>query len=181
MYVSTKRYGHEAGFSIAYRQYRADSHCKYIHGYSLAFEFEFESPVLDVRNWVCDFGGFRTLKGFLEDYFDHTLLVASDDPDFEEQWKLGDHSQGLGLAQVRVVAKTGCEGISEFLFWYINETWLPENGYKGGPDGVFCRRVRVWETPNNSAMFECSRMEWPRERRALETQPFYGGDVDEQN
>lgn len=158
MYVSTKRYGHEAGFSISYRQHLADSHCKYIHGYSLAFEFEFESQSLDVRNWVCDFGGFKDLKAFLEKYFDHTLLVAEGDPErafFEEIGR-------RGLAQIRFVSKTGCEGLSEFLFWYINECWLVDAGYRG-PNRerqVHCRRVRVWETPNNSAMVEHNFHNW---------------------
>jgi 6-pyruvoyltetrahydropterin/6-carboxytetrahydropterin synthase len=126
-----------------------------LHGYSLAFDFEFESPILDVRNWVCDFGGFRTLKDFLEDYFDHTLLVAEDDPLYEEQMALGD----LGLAQAREVPKTGCEGLSEFLYWYMNEVWLPENGY--GPETqVFCRKVHVHETPNNSAWVEHTPESW---------------------
>lgn len=153
MYVSTKRYGHEAGFSIAYRQHRADSHCRFIHGYSLAFEFEFEAEELDVRNWVCDFGGFKTLKFFLEDYFDHTLLVSSDDPQLEEIKRLGE----IGLAQVREVQRTGCEGLASFLYWYINELWLRENGYG---DRVHCRRVRVFETPNNSAIVEFTREGW---------------------
>lgn len=163
MYVSTKRYGHEAGFSICYRQHKADSHCKFLHGYSLAFEFEFESPTLDVRNWVCDFGGFRTLKEFLEDYFDHTLLVAEDDPQKQAFYDI----QGMGLAQAREIEKTGCEGIAEFLFWYINETWLPDNGY---PDHVFCRRVRVFETPNNSAMVESNREDWREHVKAEEAE-----------
>ncbi len=156
MYVSTKRYGHEAGYSICYRQHLADSHCKYLHGYSLAFEFEFESPTLDVRNWVCDFGGFRTLKDFLGEYFDHTLLVAEDDPQQKYLEKLDYH----GLAQVRIIEKTGCEGIAEFLFWYMNEVWLGENGYNNEDRWVHCRRVRVFETPNNSAMVESGREEW---------------------
>ena len=153
MYVSTKRYGHEAGFSIAYRQHRADSHCRFIHGYSLAFEFEFEAEELDVRNWVCDFGGFRTLKAFLEEYFDHTLLVSSDDPDLEFFKEIDRR----GLAQVREVQKTGCEGLSEFLFWYMNEVWMEDNGYG---DRVHCRSVRVFETPNNSALVQFSRNGW---------------------
>ncbi len=160
MYVSTKRYGHEAGFSICYRQHLADSHCRYLHGYSLAFEFEFESTTLDVRNWVCDFGGFKTLKHFLEEYFDHTLLVAQDDPNFDDIFMLGDHPKGAGLAQVRIIEKTGCEGIAEFLFTYINEIWLEDNGYKGTDRQVFCRRVRVFETPNNSAMVEWTHAQY---------------------
>lgn len=153
MYVSTKRYGHEAGFSIAYRQHRADSHCKYIHGYSLAFEFEFESPTLDIRNWVVDFGSLRTLKEFLTEHFDHTLLVAEDDPELDRIKVL----DVIGIAQVREVEKTGCEGIVEFLFWYVNEVWMSENGYS---PRVFCRKVRVFETPNNSAYIEYTRSDW---------------------
>ena len=163
MYVSTKRYGPESGFSICYRQYKADSHCHLLHGYALGFDFEFQSPQLDVRNWVCDFGGFKTLKSFLEDYFDHTLLVAHDDPQRTEQEALQD----MGLAKVRVVHKTGCEGLAEFLFWYINEVWLRENGY--GPETqVFCRKVRVYETPNNSAWYEATPDSWPEECKRLE-------------
>ncbi|MEE8599017.1 MAG: 6-carboxytetrahydropterin synthase [Dehalococcoidales bacterium] len=150
MYVSTKRYGHEAGYSIAYRQHLADSHCRFLHGYSLAFEFEFEAETLDVRNWVCDFGGFRTLKDFLDEHFDHTLLVAQDDPLLEQIKVL----QTIGLAKVREVAKTGCEGLSEMLFEYMNTIWMKDNGYG---DRVWCRRVRVWETPGNSAMVEFQR------------------------
>ncbi len=150
MYVSGKRYGHEAGYSIAYRQHLADSHCRFIHGYSLAFDFEFESETLDVRNWVCDFGGFRTLKDFLDEHFDHTLLVAQDDPDLEFLKGLDDR----GLAQVREVSKTGCEGLAEFLFEYMNTIWMLENGYGGR---VFCRSVKVSETPNNFAMVEFDR------------------------
>jgi 6-pyruvoyltetrahydropterin/6-carboxytetrahydropterin synthase len=153
MYISTKRYGHEAGFSIAYRQHLADSHCRYIHGYSLAFDFEFESAELDVRNWVCDFGGFRTLKDFLEEHFDHTLLVAQDDPELEFFKEIDRR----GLAQVREVAKTGCEGLAEFLFWYMNEVWIEENGYG---DRVHCRMVRVAETPTNGAQVEFTRDGW---------------------
>ncbi len=153
MYVSGKRYGHDRGYSIAYRQHLADSHCKFLHGYSLAFDFEFESETLDVRNWVCDFGGFRTLKDFLDEHFDHTLLVAQDDPDLEFIKEIGRR----GLAQVREVEKTGCEGLSEFLFEYMNEIWMKENGYG---DRVFCRRVKVWETPANFAMVEWSLKDW---------------------
>lgn len=155
MYVSTKRYGHDSGFSICYRQYKADSHCRLLHGYSLAFDFEFESPVLDVRNWVCDFGGFRTLKDFLNQYFDHTLLVADDDPNLEDFEAL----EGKGLCSVRIVTKTGCEGLAEFLFWYMNEVWLIENGY-GSDSQVFCRKVHVHETPSNSAWVEHTPESW---------------------
>ena len=104
-YVSTKTYTHLG--PVAYRQWRADSHCNLIHGYALSFHFEFESDSLDSRNWVMDFGGLRPLKDLLEDWFDHTLLVADDDPDREHLLKLGE----LGLAKITQVEKTGCEEV----------------------------------------------------------------------
>jgi len=146
MFVSTKNYGHERGYAVAYRQHRAESHCKYIHGYSLAFYLEFESPILDVRNWCVDFGSLKSLKDFLDYQFDHTFLVAIDDPEIEIFRSL--HRQGL--CQLREFERVGCEGLSHSLYHYINEIWLPDNGYPF----VHCRMVKVSETPSNSAWYE---------------------------
>jgi 6-pyruvoyltetrahydropterin/6-carboxytetrahydropterin synthase len=144
-YISTKTYT-QIG-PVAYRQWRADSHCRFIHGYALSFHFEFESDTLDARNWTLDFGGLRVLKEKLEDWFDHKLLVAQDDPQYAELIKLGDQK----LAQITVVAKTGCEGIAEFLYEYINTIMLPSFG-AGEAERVWCCRVEVRETNSNMAM-----------------------------
>ena len=45
-YISTKTYKHLG--PVAYRQWRADSHCNLIHGYALSFHFEFEADTLAV-------------------------------------------------------------------------------------------------------------------------------------
>lgn len=146
-FISTKTYGHERGFAVAYRQWRADTHCNLIHGYALAFHFEFECTELDARNWCVDFGGFKTLKYMLDDWFDHTCLVAQDDPEFATFEMLHQKK----LIKMTVVERTGCEGLSAFLAEYINEIWLPENGY--GDGRVKLRKVEVRETPANSAMW----------------------------
>lgn len=142
-YVSTKTYK-QIG-PVAYRQWRADSHCNLIHGYALSFHFEFESDTLDARNWVVDFGGLKPLKGMLEDWFDHTLLVAEDDPKKEDLLDLGKK----GLAKITIVEKTGCEGIADFLYDYINEQFLQTYGWG---DRVWCSKVEVRETDANMAM-----------------------------
>ena len=143
-YFSTKTYKHLG--PVAYRQWRADSHCNLIHGYALSFHFEFEADDLDARNWVQDFGGLRELKGLLEDWFDHTLLVAEDDPQRDELIRLGE----LGLAKITEVEKTGCEGISSFLYEYINTIYLPNLG-TAEAERVWCNRVEVCETDSNMA------------------------------
>jgi 6-pyruvoyltetrahydropterin/6-carboxytetrahydropterin synthase len=146
MFVSTKTYGPEKGFAVAYRQWRAESHCKFIHGYAMGFHFEFETPCVDARNWCIDFGGLGPLKDLLEQQFDHTLLVAQDDPEYDKFMEL----DRMGLAQVREVERTGCEGLSKALYDYVNEIFLPDYGR---PD-VHCRKVVVRETPTNSAWYE---------------------------
>ncbi len=142
-FISTKTYN-QIG-PVAYRQWRADSHCNLIHGYALSFHFEFECDTLDARNWCMDFGGLKPLKGLLEDWFDHTLLVAQDDPMREHLLNLGK----LKLAKITEVEKTGCEGIAAFLYEYINTIFLPNYGEK---DRVWCSKVEVRETDSNMAM-----------------------------
>lgn len=145
-YISTKRYGHERGYAVAYRQWKADTHCNMIHGYALSFYFEFESATLDARNWVVDFGGLKSLKDKLDEWFDHTMLVAEDDPEF----KIFEMLHGKKLCRMVVVERTGCEGIAKWLADYITEIWLPDHGYG---DRVKLRKVEVAETPSNSAMW----------------------------
>jgi len=144
-YVSTKTYK-QIG-PVAYRQWRADSHCNLVHGYALSFHFEFESDTLDVRNWVMDFGGLKPLKEKLEEWFDHTLLVAEDDPKKDYLLELGRQ----GVAKITVVEKTGCEGLASFLYEYINTIFLPMYG-KSESERIWCCKVEVRETDSNMAM-----------------------------
>lgn len=142
-YRSTKTYNEL--FPVAYRQWRADSHCNHVHGYALSVHIEFGATDLDARNWVVDFGSLKPLRHLLEDWFDHTLLVAQDDPQKELLLALGK----AGIAKITEVEKTGCEGISEFIFEYINTVWLKDYGYSSR---AICTKVEVRETASNMAM-----------------------------
>lgn len=144
-YASTKTYGHEIGLSACFRQWRAESHCRLLHGYALAVRFEFEADELDVRNWVVDFGSLKSLKGWLEDTFDHTLLVAEDDPLREVLVNL----EYLGVARVVRVQHTGCEAFAE-LIYVCAQLWLKDNGYA---PRVRLRSVEVREHGANSAIY----------------------------
>ena len=174
-YVSTKLYGPEEGLSIAYRQWKADRKsgkdpsevystneipgCSAIHGYAMSFYFEFECATLDARNWVVDFGAMRPLKEFLKENFDHTMLVAMDDPFIEEFRNL----RKLGLCKLIEVERTGCEGLAAFLYEYVNEIFLPDH-YSDNSRDIHCRKVLVRETPSNSAYVEGERSlfsDWP--------------------
>lgn len=145
MYISTKTFGHELGLSACFRQHRADSHCRLLHGYALAVRVEFYATELDIRNWVVDFGSLKSFKDMLERTFDHKLLVAEDDPMKDELCALA----GLGLADVVVVPATGCEAFAKLIFEY-GQLWLKDNGYA---PRVHMNSVEVREHGANSAIY----------------------------
>jgi len=151
-YTSTKEY--KDAFPVAYRQWRDDGKCSIVHGYALTIRFFFESDELDVRNWVQDYGGLRPLKEQLEEWFDHRLLVAIDDPHKELLVAL----HNAGIAKITEVEKTGCEGIADFLYEYVNTIFLPSYG-KAEAERIWCSTVEVRETQSNMAMRQGHR-EW---------------------
>jgi 6-pyruvoyltetrahydropterin/6-carboxytetrahydropterin synthase len=144
-YISTKTYGHEIGLSACFRQWRAASHCRFLHGYALKVRLEFEAEELDNKNWVLNFGGLKSFKSLLEETFDHKLLVARDDPMAFEFLRL-EQSE---IADVIMVEATGCEAFAKMIF-EAAEIWLVDNGY--GPR-VKMRSVEVSEHGANSAIY----------------------------
>lgn len=108
-YEVEKHYGHDLGLSCVYRQWRAESHCNRLHGYSLAFTFTFAAAVLDKNGWVIDFGGMKPLKEWLCHKFDHTLLAAEDDPARDTFIELGIDQ----IADLRWLDSVGCEAFAE--------------------------------------------------------------------
>ena len=152
-YTSTKEY-HDA-FPCAYRQWRADSHCNTIHGYSFSMKFYFGANSLDARAWVADYGGLKDLKKFLEDKFDHCLLVSSGDPDLDTYKLL----QEKKIAKLTILPKLGCESLADLLYKYVNAVYIPETWGSGEADRIWCYRVEVRETLANMAFREGHR-EW---------------------
>lgn len=123
MFRSSKKFD---GFSTVFRQWKANTtHCQYLHGYDVEFEITFEGD-LDDRNWVWDFGGMKRAKNtidgmmpkeWMDFMFDHTFVVAEDDPFKESFLKMGE----AGVAQVRVVPAVGAERFAEYVFNKVNE------------------------------------------------------------
>lgn len=142
-YQITKRYGHDVGLSCAFRQWRAnDTHCSKIHGYALAFEFKFEGP-LDDRNWVISFGELKWLKNWLQDNFDHTVALASDDPLIGQFRDL--HT--LGALKLVEFPSVGCEMFAKHAFKFCNEK------LKEGRHRAQLLQVTVSEHGANSATY----------------------------
>ena len=142
------------GFSTCFRQWKAEgTHCKFLHGYGVSFEITFEGE-LDERNWVWDFGGMKRAinkidgknpKEWMDFMFDHTTLIASDDPMLDTFTEL--HLQGA--IQLRVVKYTGAERFAEFIYDKVDEFVNLET--KGRVRVV---RVKFMEHGKNSAIYK---------------------------
>ena len=174
MYVSTKTYGTDRGLSCCFRQWRSThSHCSLLHGYSIGIRLVFESDTLDSRNWVMDFGGLKAFKDWSEHMFDHTLIIAKDDPHldlFLRMAELGLQDQG-GVCDIRLVEAVGCEKFAELAYAVMNdilttfkagESWHFLNDHRiidyepryPVGQGVRLRSVEVFEHEGNSAIYE---------------------------
>jgi len=149
------------GYSTCFRQWKADStHCKFLHGYGVSFKVTFEGE-LDERNWVFDFGGMKRSKTFINIehmgkelimapnefftwLFDHTTIVAQDDPELD-MFKELDRK---GIIQLRIVEHVGCERFAEFLFFTINSFLEEETSGR-----VKATKVTFYEHAKNSATY----------------------------
>ena len=81
----------------------------------------------------------------LQDTFDHTLLVAEDDP---KKQVLLDLDRVHGIARVVEVSASGCERTAE-LVYQVTEQWLKDAGY----GHVHLVSVEVAEHGANSAVY----------------------------
>jgi len=150
MFKSRKKFD---GFSTVFRQWRAEgTHCRFLHGYDVEFEITFEGE-LDERNWVWDFGGMKRAKNtidgmnpkaWLEYMFDHTVVVAEDDPELEG-FKAMDK---FGVIQLRIIPAVGAEKFAEYLYHKLNNfIQLETNGR------VKIVKVKFMENHKNSAIY----------------------------
>lgn len=140
-FKSTKRF---SGFPCTHRQWRAESHCRFVHGYSREFYFEFEAKELTPEGWVVDFGGIKEIKSWLTHTFDHTFLVSQDDPYLETFRKLDKE----GVIQLRVLPNPGMEGSAQFVYEEASKILKKLCG-----DRAWISLVEVSENENNSAQF----------------------------
>jgi len=143
------------GFSTCFRQWKANTtHCQYLHGYGVSFKLWFEGD-LDERNWVWDFGGMKRAKGKIDgmspkewfDYmFDHTVIIAEDDPQLDKYFRKLDRN---GTIQLRVIPAAGAEKFAEFIYNKVNPFIIEETEGR-----VKLARVEFREHSKNTALYE---------------------------
>lgn len=161
-FYSTKTYGNDRGLSCCFRQWRAThSHCSLLHGYSIGIKLIFESDTLDSRNWVMDFGGLKLFKDWAEHMFDHTTVIAEDDPEretFERLNQIGGGYNDQGIIDLRIVEGVGCEMFAKLCYDKMSELLeeMKQNKHSRYPVNGNVRLVsaEVFEHDANSAIYE---------------------------
>ena len=142
------------GFSTVFRQWKAEgTHCRFLHGYGVSFRVWFEGE-LDERNWVWDFGGMKRANGHIDgknpkawmDYmFDHTTIVAEDDPKLDG-FKTLDQ---LGIIQLRIIPATGAEQFAKYIYEKLNTFVQEETNGR-----VKVAKVEFMEHNKNTAIYQ---------------------------
>ena len=142
------------GFSTVFRQWKAEgTHCRFLHGYGVSFRVWFEGE-LDERNWVWDFGGMKRANGTIDgmnpkawmDYmFDHTTIVAEDDPKLDG-FKTLDQ---LGIIQLRIIPATGAEQFAKYIYKKLNTFVQEETNGR-----VKVAKVEFMEHEKNTAIYQ---------------------------
>ena len=145
MYTSTKTF---TGLPCAHRQWRDEGHCSLVHGYDRTVIMTFGCSETDEKEWVVDFGGLKEVKKWLEEKFDHTLLINEDDPMrsvFEE------HDGNLW--RLTVMPNIGMEGSAKYIFDHVDPMIKEMTNDRCWVVSVECR-----ENVKNSAIYTNERL-----------------------
>ncbi len=171
-FYSTKTYGNDRGLSCCFRQWRAThSHCSTLHGYSIGIKLIFECDTLDDKNWCMDFGGLKEFKAWADHMFDHTLVIAEDDPLLDRfkamsGWSSNPEHDGKpervqvepyrrqGICDLRIVPAVGCEMFAKMCYDKMAELLGSGNMRYPINPSVRIKSVEVFEHGANSATYE---------------------------
>lgn len=156
MFESTKRFG---PISTCHRNYLAEHNpnrdsrkCAWIHGYSRYMQLWFQGD-LDERSWVMDFGDLKFVKEWLEENWDHKVLISSSDPAMD----LIEECYQNGLLVPTIIPDVngwgpGIEGSCKWVYDTLNP--MVESKTEGR---VRISKVEIWEHESNSASYQPRR------------------------
>jgi len=127
----------------------------------------FESETLDDRNWVFDFGGLKEFKEWSETMFDHTLVIAADDPHLETFIQLSEigiegatsavpYERGA-VCDLRIVPAVGCEMFAKMCYDAMSallEQYKVQGSRYPIGESVRLKSAEVFEHAGNSATYE---------------------------
>mgnify|MGYP001193498887 CR=1 FL=1 len=138
------------GYSTAFREWNIKSNCKYLHGYSLSFKVWFKSD-LEENSWLCNIDNFKEINfeeinSYLTNTFDHTTIIAKDDPTIEHFENLSK----LDAIQLIILESVGFEDFAQYVFTLIDKHVRDQTNSR-----VMVIQVQCFEDgTNNSAIYK---------------------------
>jgi 6-pyruvoyltetrahydropterin/6-carboxytetrahydropterin synthase len=125
----------ELTFCYGHRLMNYDGKCKVPHGHNGRVEITVESPTLDARGMVVDFGDLKKrVSAWIDEELDHKMLLREDDPLVPVFRKLGEP---FHLMRENPTA----ENIAKLIFGKAREM------------GFAVTEVRLWETDTSCAIY----------------------------
>lgn len=122
-------------FAYGHRLMNYEGKCRFPHGHNGVVEVVCCAKELDDRSMVIDFGDIKSVvKTFIDEHWDHKMLLRKDDPLVEEFRKRGEP---IFLFDENPTAET----FARFLFEMMRQKGLP------------VAEVRFYETPNSAAIY----------------------------
>ena len=122
--------------------------CSSVHGYDRSVEFTFAGEVDDM-GWIVPFGELKSIKQFLEYYFDHVTVLPANDPRLKDiPAVLKEPGQIFGTLRV-LPSGVSMEMSSVFIWEHVN-AYI----YHITKGRCYVERVRVYEHERNDAMVE---------------------------
>jgi len=156
MFTVTKTY---RDFPASHRQPTHKGHCRLIHGHNWGWDITFGCAVLDSNGFVVDVGQLARVRRFLEEKFDHTLLLNESDPLLPELRRVledGFNEAGIKLAKILLVPNCGMEGLAKYVFDEVT-FMIPMLTEDAGPTnelGLHVVEVTCWEDSKNRATYK---------------------------
>lgn len=143
MYSITKRYPE---ITVCHRHWKAESHCRFIHGYARTVEITICAHDLD-KGWVMDLGNLKDVRKALEDAWDHRVLINSDDPELPQIEAM--HQTGVLDLNVMDVTKgwgAALEGSCQFVMDLVEPIVRTRTSGR-----AWVSKVEIWEKGDNRA------------------------------
>lgn len=117
--------------AIGHRVVGHEGKCRHLHGHNLKCSFHCEAAVLDEVGRVLDFAKIKDLANWLEEHWDHRMLLWEKDPLLPDIRKLDP-------SVVSVPFNPTSENMAQHLLGVVGPMVLPM--------GVTLTGVDVWET-----------------------------------
>mgnify|MGYP001482822887 CR=1 FL=1 len=135
----------EIRWEMGHRLSRHDGKCFNIHGHSYNAAIVFGSDKLDASGMVIDFYHFAKIKEYIDNNWDHALMLNIDDPVRDV---LKDAKVTRKLKMWIAEGEPTAENIAKWLC--VQSSMLLSNV---APDGVQILSVTVYETATSSATY----------------------------